>query len=194
MNIGIVGASSEIAKIYKTTYCRNAEIHEVRDIMDVPNGCDEVVIFSGVLHGKSLEDMTYEQAHETFDVNFFHTAKGCDLLLKNNPVVRIGVVGSMSGVQGSYDMAYAGAKAAMHLYVKTKKVGFSQHLVGVAPWIISDAAMTTRRQDLDYVKARGEERRMQRWLTSYEIAQVLNFAMKHDAVCNTVIEAAGGNW
>jgi NAD(P)-dependent dehydrogenase (short-subunit alcohol dehydrogenase family) len=69
-------------------------------------------------------------------------------------------------------MAYAGAKAALHLYVERKQLSSAdQQLVAIAPTVIWDSGMTQRRPDLRELAARGEATRLGRWLKAREVAE-----------------------
>lgn len=195
MILGIAGASSEIAKKYIERYADGFDIVCERDISKLPLNCDHYLICSGVLHGERIADINTQKSDETFRVNYTNIAKFCDHVFDANARARICIIGSISGIKGSFDMAYAGAKSAMHLYVKTKRLKTAgQHLVCIAPWFVHDAGMTSRRKDLGQILIQGEKRRLKRWMSSKEIAKIAYFALGTDAVCNTVIEAQGGNW
>lgn len=195
MLVGIAGASSQVARCFIKNYCRDSDIICKRNPLDLPVGCDKFLICSGVLHGEKIKDISEDAANETFNVNFTSIARFCDIMFESNPHARICVIGSASGEQGSYDMTYAGAKSALQMYVKRKKVPLAtQHLVCVSPWFIADAGMTSRRKDYGQVLERGTRRRLGRWVRSEEVARIANFALDEDALCNQVITAKGGNW
>ena len=195
MIIAIAGGSSRIAKAYISDFCGDHDVLSYRSPVDLPVGADRYLICSGVLHGKNLREISREEAVETVEVNFLDVAKACDIIIEANDYAKICIIGSASGEQGSYDMAYAGAKSAIHTYVKHKRLRTAhQHLVAVAPWIVSDAGMSIRRKDFGQLLQRGERRRMGRWPTSQEVAQVMHFALNTPLMCNTVVEAKGGNW
>lgn len=192
--LGITGYHSSIAQAYTQGPHVDCEFIHGR-IQHLPFDCDEYLLCAGVLHGKTIREMDEVDLTETFQVNFSDIAKFCDTLFKVNETARVCVIGSESGVKGSFDMAYAGAKAALHLYVETKRLSTKdQHLVAVSPTIIQDAGMTTRRDDREDVILRGKSRRMQRWLKASEVARVAHFALQEGALSNTVIHITGGNW
>jgi NAD(P)-dependent dehydrogenase (short-subunit alcohol dehydrogenase family) len=195
IKLGFTGASSVIAKKYQQNWAPSGcGYFQARNASDLPLDLDEYIICQGVLWGNKLSDTTLLQAEETFFVNFTDIARFCDKLFDVNDRAKVCVVGSMSGEQGSYDMSYAGSKAALHLYVRQKKLTHAeQHLVCVAPWIIADAKMTTEREDLAQVHKRGRQRRLGRWASASEVARIMHFALHEPLLCNTVIEAKGGN-
>lgn len=192
--IGITGYNSAITKAFLVIGGTTPEFIAGK-IHHLPFDCDEYLLCAGVLHGKAMSEINDRELAETFQVNFSDVVKFCDKLFNVNEKARVCIIGSESGVKGSYDMAYAGAKAALNLYVETKRlVKRDQHLVAVSPTIIEDAGMTQRREDLGDVAKRGEARRMQRWLKASEVARVAHFALNERALSNTVIHITGGNW
>lgn len=192
--LGIAGYSSNIAQAFLGLEPTGFQFKSAR-LEYLALDCDEYLICSGVLHGIAITGMGEAAVDETFRVNFTEVVQFCDSLFDENDKARVCVIGSESGVNGSYDMAYAGAKAALHLYVETKRLRTKhQHLVCVSPALIENAGMTTRRNDLEDVVARGEKRRMQRWLKAEEVARVAHFALKEPALSNTIIHMTGGNW
>lgn len=192
--IGIAGASATIAR----EFCRLLPegVEPVCDrLREHQPGLDRYLICTGYLAGKSLSDITPEEAELTWRRNFIDVARFCDLAFAANPKTRICVIGSESGFAGSYDMAYAGAKAALHLYVQTKRLRYpDQQLVAIAPAIIWDSAMTLRRDDLNALDARARATRHGRWLTPAEVAtqayQALFIASPF--LSNTVIRLGPG--
>jgi len=195
MILGISGETSVIAQKYVEMFAEKSDVIYRRNPRDLPIGCDDYLICSGLLYGEKLSELRQEQIDEVNRVNYSDIATACDIILDNNPRARVCIVGSISGEQGSYDMAYAGAKAAMHLYVKTKRLSHPyQNLVCIAPWFVQDAKMTTRRPDFGQLLERGKKRRVGRWALSREVARIAHFAINERLLCNTVIEAKGGVW
>lgn len=112
------------------------------------------VLAAGVLHGKRILELSGAQIIECLAVNVVNVIRLCEHILTTRDDAAICVVGSESGWKGSYDQLYAASKAAVHAYVKTRRVhGRYQQLIGIAPPIIIDAGMTTRRPDFDQIKA-----------------------------------------
>jgi NADP-dependent 3-hydroxy acid dehydrogenase YdfG len=107
----------------------------------------QFVLAAGVLVGKRISDMTAIEAYETVNVNLIETMRICERILSTIPTARICVVGSCSGIKGSYDQLYGASKAGIHHYIKTRKVLDTQQLVAVSPCIIRDSGMTERRSD-----------------------------------------------
>lgn len=151
----------------------------------LPN-CDRFIYCAGVLFGHQVGEYTAAKAVEAFAVNYWNALQFCERALKINTAARICVIGSMSGIEGSFDEVYAGTKAALHLYCRTRAVRAPQQLVCVAPTIISNAAMTTRRPDFPKVlgvraSVRAEE----------VAAQVADLLWSDLLVSNYVVEMPG---
>lgn len=125
------------------------------------------VLAAGVLHGKRILQLTGREIIECLAVNTVNVIRLCEDILARVDDAAICVVGSESGWKGSYDQLYAASKAAVHAYVKTRRVqGRHQQLVGIAPPIIIDAGMTTRRPDFEQIKAGARKT-----VTSLQVAE-----------------------
>lgn len=194
--IGISGRRSTIVQALLPMLPASEEVvYDSSELM--PTACERYFLCAGVLHGKPIGDLTDDELEETWGVNFADVAEFLDCVIDRNPEARIVVMGSMSAEQGSYDMAYAGAKAALHLYVREKRLRYpAQQLVCIAPTIIEDSGMTQRRQDLDRTLERGRKRRRGQWIQSLEVARLVHFLLYQDtgAISNTVIPVTGGTW
>lgn len=197
---GITGASSTIAKRFIELPAmdgiepRDEVIQSFRSYSDLPLDLDRYLLCAGVLYGQKVAEMPTMGVLNTLAVNYVDVVVFLERLFENNKTAHVCVIGSMSGIAGSYDTMYAGSKAALHLYVQTKRLQKEQHLVCVAPTIIEDSGMTTRREDYAEVIERGKARRLGRWLTADEVARTAMFAIENDAMCNSVVELSGGNW
>lgn len=155
---------------------------------------DRYLFCQGFLAGRMARDHDGESGGETFAANFLDIAAACDGIFATSPTARVCIIGSDSGFRGSYDTAYAGAKAAMHLYVETKKLLPDQQLVCVAPWIVSDAGMTTRRSDTDRLADIKDAHPKRRFCTSADVARVAHFLLYQDDgyLTGIVIRMHGG--
>lgn len=175
-------------------YGKGSRIAEELAAMAPPGEDDRYVFCQGYLAGRSATDHDVQTAGETWRVNFVNVAQACDAIFAENSMARVVVVGSESGFSGSYDPAYAGAKAALHLYVETKELGPNQQLVAVAPGIIGDAGMTTRRPDQRDLNRRALQHPKGRFVTSVEVARLIRFLLYDDQgfITGTVIRMHGG--
>lgn len=155
---------------------------------------DKFVFCAGVLYPKQILDQNIEEASTNVTVNMLSTIALCDAILEQNELARIVVMGSASGVKGSYDNVYAAAKAGIHQYIINKQLKPDQQLVAVAPSIIGDAGMTTRRTDKDNLQKRKETSPKKRFITSSEIANMIYYLLYVDDgfITNTIINMTGG--
>lgn len=192
--IAISGIRSRIAEELIAALPDDEAVERFTSAADIPTDADRYLFCAGVLHGESIGMAEPAHVTETLLVNFSAVAAACDLVLLLNRRARICVIGSESGISGSFDMAYAGAKAALHLYVETKRVGPDQQLVGIAPNIIADAGMTTRRPDRAELAARAEAHPKRRWVRSEEVARLAHFLLYEDEgyISGIMIRMNGG--
>jgi NAD(P)-dependent dehydrogenase (short-subunit alcohol dehydrogenase family) len=163
----------------------------------MPISGERYLFCAGLIRQKRMTDQTEAEIAETFVVNAVSVIRECDRLLSINPKARICVIGSESAFKGSFDGAYASAKAALHRYVETKRLPFpDQQLVCVAPTCIVDTGMNKQR-NADGVKAleaRRLEHPKQRWLQPIEVARMVHHLLCVDQgyTTNTVIRMNGG--
>lgn len=131
--------------------------------------CDRYLYAAGVIRGRSVREYDGAEAVEAFAVNYWNALRFTEAALLENPRARICLIGSMSAITGSYDEIYSGLKAALHLYVKTRRVQRpAQQLFCVSPTIIADSAMTRAR--IDYPKVLEKRSTV----TAMEVAQVIS--------------------
>lgn len=189
--LGVVGESSQIAKEF--TAMADEPWRGMR-LGSHDGRCNRILVCAGLMLGKRIGSMLPDQYAATFAVNFVDIVAWCDVEFATSPTARIVVVGSESGFSGSYDMAYAGAKAALHMYVETRKLAPGQQLVAIAPGIIEDAGMTTRRADTDALEARKLAHPKGRFVTSREVASLAHWLLGPDGeyVSGTVVRMNGG--
>lgn len=154
-------------------------------------GPDRVFLCHGYLRPHGAPAAT----SKTWLINFKKTVEICEYILGWSSHARICVIGSESGIAGSYDHEYAGSKAALHQYIETRGVGPHQQLVGIAPSIIADAGMTLRRPDQEALAQRAAAHPKGRFLMSEEVARLAYFLLYTDKgyITNTVIRMNGGS-
>jgi NAD(P)-dependent dehydrogenase (short-subunit alcohol dehydrogenase family) len=194
--IAIRGMGSNIAKTFIDVVFRSGTPFEIKRNTVPPYNADQYLICQGILYGKRRVDMTNDEISETYKVNYIQPACICDEILEHNPTARICVVGSESGVSGSYDECYADSKRLLHHYVETKRTEPAQQLVCVAPSIIEDAAMTLRRKDTENLSKLRSQHPKGRFLTSLEVAKMIYFLLFEDLGYTTgvVIRMHGGKY
>jgi NAD(P)-dependent dehydrogenase (short-subunit alcohol dehydrogenase family) len=161
----------------------------------VTTRADRYLFCAGVLVGKRIGDQSWPETAETFRVNFDLVARACEAIFASNGRARVCVIGSESGISGSYDAAYGASKAALHHYVETKRLNApGQQLVAIAPSIIADAGMTTRRSDLEQLEARRRAHPKKRFLRAVEVARLVHHVLYVDEgyLSGVVIRMNGG--
>lgn len=192
--IAIAGMATTIADAF-LDLIEGKDEHQPFRLPEPPLAADRYLILVGYLAGQAIGHMSVEQRSRTWEANFALQAETIDLILEKHTTARICVIGSDSGFTGSFDMAYAGAKAAMHLYIETKHLWApGQQLVGIAPSIIMDSGMTQRRRSLDGLTARLEKHPKERFLSAAEVAKLAHFLLYEDQgyISGTVIRMHGG--
>lgn len=203
MKIAITGFKTTIAQAFeRIAFIATAKelaplkfIHVGRGDDYFPFDADAYLFCQGYLAGKSAGEISSEEARQTWDDNFGSIAADCDAILDANPKARICIITSYSGIKGSYDSVYAGAKAAMNLYIETKRLKYpGQQIVGIAPHIIENSGMTQRRTDQEALTLRRENRRRQEWIAPEDVAKLAHFLLFCDSgnITNTIIPITGG--
>jgi NAD(P)-dependent dehydrogenase (short-subunit alcohol dehydrogenase family) len=193
--IAIRGFGSAIAKALASILPEDEEVLNVGRHSTLPMDVERYLFCAGLLYGKSLLEAEPDEIADTLRVNFSDVAQACDRIIAGNGKARICVVGSESGFAGSYDVAYAGAKAALHRYVETKRLRtIDQQLVCIAPGILGDGGMTLRRKDLKRLDERQMAHPKARFLSSIEVARLIRFALYDDRgyLSGVVIRLNGG--
>jgi NAD(P)-dependent dehydrogenase (short-subunit alcohol dehydrogenase family) len=190
--IGVLGSTSRIAVEFASIV--KEPIAALGLDAGVCRSTNRLLICTGYLAGKSLANMTSTEASSTWRLNFMVLAEYVDRFMAQHEDGRVVVIGSDSAFAGSYDVAYAGAKAALHLYVETRRLAPRQQLVAIAPSIIEDGAMTTRRTDHANLERRRLEHPKRRFCTAREVASLAAWLLGPDGeyVSGTVIRQNGG--
>lgn len=156
---------------------------------------DRYLFAQGYLAGRSRQEISREEAMRTYLVNLHQITEDIDRIVENNPRARIVVIGSESAFSGSYDETYADAKRQLSAYVERKRLtNPRQQLVCVAPSIIADAGMTTRRPDQARLAERASMHPKRRFLSAAEVARVVYYALYQDSgyLSGTTIRLHGG--
>lgn len=184
--IAIRGAKSAIAYSLIRLLPKSERVKRVPRGGRMPMNAARYLFCAGALHLGPIE---------SFWVNCSSITDRCDEILERNPLARICVIGSESGFTWSFDGDYAAAKAALHRYVETKKLRHpGQQLVCIAPGIIADAGMTTRREDTGRLRAREVAHPKRRFLFSGEVAKLVHHVLYVDEgyLSGIVIRMNGG--
>lgn len=193
MSLAVRGADSVIVQA----------LADKADIMRVPRGermpdkNRRYLFCAGLIHQQRIRYQDHVDHHGAWAVNAANVIRECERLLDINPVARICVIGSESAYKGSFDMAYAGAKAALHMFVENKRLKHpGQQLVCVAPTCIAGSGMNKQR-NADGVAAlahRVANHPKRRWLEPQEVADMVFHLLYVDKgyTTNTVIRMHGG--
>lgn len=194
MSVAIAGAGSAIAKAFEELIPDERVVRARAP--ELPVTADRYLFCAGFLRGERIEAQGDPELDLAWRVNFAEAAQACERILAANPEARICIIGSESGIKGSFDMAYAGAKAALHLYVERRKLEHpGQQLVAISPGIVADAGMTTRRADVENLRKREAAHPKRRFVTSAEVAELAHFLLYRDRgyLSGTVIRMHGGD-
>lgn len=118
-----------------------------QNVISAVSDCNNVVIASGVLQQKSILEKSWNEKVESIEANLLFPVTLAELLLSKFQNLNLLLVGSESGLKGSYDGEYALAKASLRLFVKERQTMPNQRLNMVSPSLIYDSGMTERRSD-----------------------------------------------
>lgn len=193
--IAIRGAASVIAQSLVPLLPEGEVVAKVGRHDKPPLEAERYLFCQGVINPRPITMQGDVMIADTFMVNAGRVIKTCDHIIEANDRARIVVMGSESGFAGSFDGAYAAAKAGLHAYVETKRLRTpTQQLVCIAPTIIRHSGMTLARADLDEVDRRGREHPKKRWLTPGEVARLVHFCLYQDDgyLTGVVIRVNGG--
>ena len=156
---------------------------------------DRYLFCQGVLIGKRVGDQSDEERALAWRVNYAQIRDECDRLIAGNDQARICVIGSEAGYVGSYDAIYAQTKAALHQYVRDKRLRTpEQQLICIAPSLIEDAGMCSRRVDMENVERKRQSHPKGRLLTAAEVARLVYFVLYEDRgyLSGVVLRMNGG--
>lgn len=192
--LAIRGAKSRIAvELAKLVHC--VPVREVARGERMPPDASRYLFCAGLLTPTSLEQMDRADAGDIYWHNCGAIIQECERILWHNGGARICVVGSESAFTGSFNQAYATAKAGLHSWVETRRLDSpAQQLVCVSPGIVSDCGMTQRRTDKGRLQARELGHPKGRFMKAREVAAVVHFLLFQDQgyITNQVIRMNGG--
>jgi len=200
MKVCLIGCSSEVIKSLKNelmlennefefiSVSRSVEsdhhfdIHlNAKDIDAslVPTDCDFYVISLGLLYSKRISEQTQSERVLSVNVNLLAPVLISEMLLEKSERARIVILGSESGLKGSYDTTYFLTKAALSAYVRERQISYpSQTLNMISPSLIIDSKMTQSRSDLPNVFERLKSHPKKRGAYSGEVAKIIAFLIK----------------
>lgn len=179
--LAINGGKSAIAQHLVSDWLPPSEfITQVTRGQDMPLNVTRYLFCQGVLNGKSVLEQTGDEITNSYYVNFSWIAAQCKRILAGNGDARICVIGSESAFAGSHDQAYADHKRYLHEFVESQPLRPNQQLICIAPTIIGDAGMTTRRADIENLERRKLAHPKERFLTADEVAGLVHHVLYVD--------------
>lgn len=209
-NILITGGTTKISLYLKKLIGKNYKIYSPskkdwnlsnpnfdKSKINLIKKCDKIYIFHSILSNKKHLKKNHKEIYEQLNINLLSTINICEIALSSNKNVQIFILGSESGVKGSYDIIYALTKCSIHKYVEERKIFYkNQQLVCIAPSTIVDGKMTINRKDKNNVKKAINNNPKKRALYSKEISKLIyDLSFKNSRyLSNTVIHINGGKF
>ena len=209
-NILITGGTSKISFYLKKIISKNYNIYSPKkEEWDFSNldfdkkkinlikKCDKIFLFHSILSNKSHLLKSEKEIQKQLNINLLSKIKICEISLKYNPKARIFILGSESGLKGSYDIVYGLSKSSINKYVEERKIfKKGQQLICIAPSTIMDGKMTLKRKDIKNVLKSVKNNPKKRGLYSKEISKLIyDLSFNNtDYITNTVINVNGGKF
>ena len=213
MNIAVIGASSLLSQELIRRLTDESVVTFGRDKADVSFDAEniekdnieglfsqpyDVYIFNlGFLQSKRILNQSSSMIFKSLSINALLTIRSCEYIFDINPKARVFIIGSESGKKGSFDTSYFLAKSMLRAYVKERRLAFkNQQLLLVSPSTIEDGRMTSSRSDLGTLESYKKNHPKNRFLYSFEVADLLYDLLKNSStyLCNTEIELNGGKF
>jgi short-subunit dehydrogenase len=158
---------------------------------------DKILILQSVISSIPFLKRRSSDIINQVSVNLLSVVKICEVALQHNRKAKIIILGSESGIKGSFDIIYALTKAAIHKYVEERKIKHpGQQLICIAPSTIIDSHMTIKRKDKINVQKSIINNPKKRGILSKEISNLIFtlFYEQTDYISNTVIRIDGGKF
>ena len=116
-NILITGGSTKISSYLKKLIGRKYKIYSPskkdwnlsnpnfsQDKINLIKKCDKIFLFHSILSNKKHLSKNFKEIYQQLNINLLSTINICEIALSNNKNVQIFILGSESGVKGSYDI------------------------------------------------------------------------------------------
>lgn len=206
----IIGKNSKIAKEFIKKVSKSTTIIKPSktewDMKDLDFGLnkinqikkmDKILLLQSVISSTPILKRKSPDILSQVSINLLSVIKVCEIALKYNRHVKIIILGSESGIKGSFDIIYALTKAAIHKYVEERKIKYSkQQLLCIAPSTIIDANMTVKRKDSHNVARAIKNNPKKRGVLSKEVSNLIYslFYEQTDYLSNIVIRLDGGKF
>jgi NAD(P)-dependent dehydrogenase (short-subunit alcohol dehydrogenase family) len=158
---------------------------------------DKILILQSVISSIPFLKRRSSDIASQVSINLLSVVKICEVALQHNRKVKIIILGSESGIKGSFDIVYSLTKAAIHKYVEERKIKYpAQQLICLAPSTIIDSHMTIERKDKRNVHKSIINNPKKRGILSKEISNLIYtlFYEQTDYISNTVIRIDGGKF
>lgn len=168
------------------------------DQLSIEHNRTHKIIYSwGLLHSKRLLEQTYLEACQSYAWNFLIPMKLLEKYNQAGVEFQFIYISSESARKGSFDGNYAAQKAASERFIRECRLSNPlSSVVGVAPSMIGDAGMTTRRTDLDVIQKAAATNPKGRLLESSEVAELIFWLLENPSsyITNTTIDINGGKF
>jgi short-subunit dehydrogenase len=155
-------------------------------------GYKNIIIASGLLLPKKTLEKNFDEIQRSYKTNLILPVLISELLLSKFNNVKILLIGSESGVKGSYDTEYWLSKAALLSYAKERKVKTHQQLNILCPSVVKDSPMTENRHDSKELNELTAPKG--RFLSASEVVKLSQQVFKNEYLCNTSINLDGGKF
>jgi hypothetical protein len=172
---------------------RNAAVNKIQ----IDEKKNNIILYSwGKLYNKKINNQTFEEKLQSYFFNFLIPVCLIEYLNSTNCKFNFIYLSSESAKKGSFDSNYACQKAATELYIKECQLTNKESIiVGIAPSMIKDAGMTTRRLDVENVIAAEKSHPKSRLLNTSELVILIEYLMfQNTYISNTIIEINGGKF
>ena len=158
---------------------------------------DKILLLQSIISSKDFLKRKQKNFINQINVNLISIIKICEIALRYNKKEKIIILGSESGVKGSFDIIYGLTKTAIHKYVEEKRIKYpDQQLLCIAPSTVTDTKMTLRRKDKKNVLKSINQNPKKRGIKAYEISNLIYniFYKTTDYITNVVIKVDGGKF
>ena len=144
---------------------KNSQIKNIKN-------SNKILLLHSIISSKFFLKRKQSDIIKQININLLSVIKICEIALMYNKKVRIIVLGSESGIKGSYDLIYGLMKSSLHKYVQERRIKFpNQQLVCISPSTIIDSDMTLKIKDKKNVKKSINLNQKKRGIKSVEIAE-----------------------
>ena len=158
---------------------------------------DKILLLQSIISSKPFLSRNSDDIFNQISINLLSVIKICEIALQHNKKVKILILGSESGIKGSFDLVYALTKTAIHKYVEERKISYpKQQLLCIAPSTIIDSKMTIARKDHHNVIKSIKNNPKKRGISSREVSSLIYSLLykQTNYLSNVVIRLDGGKF